>query len=431
MKALEIDQKKYNQIKKYKSIIFYPIAYKNKYNTNKYPLNIYKILSAEQMKALEPEYDEFTISIIKEINCFHKIILKVNSLYYNCKVEKSIELYNCIKVPITSIELDSVLNETEKVHKKESNINLNKKSLSRKKLRNKNIKPYRSQRSYKKKIEGKNIISIKYSTKRELEDVLQSNVLILPIDKRLKYEYILEIIKSSISPIEIGLACGSKIHTRFCKYDKKSKEFMLKEDEDGFFNVQKKIINFKTSDFFNLYDEYFPVTHFQIISSRNNHATRKHSIKDETITIIYKDKKGDEYKTAKLLMHYCQQCKVYFDFRESFFRQLEELDINCKQILASIVSDDGTPFKFDESLFSKESLLHSLGYVVGNTYGIDAHARQEIIKNAILRNILTITDIKNILEFNIQFAGKRKSNKYSCECWENDLDFINSYYKLR
>lgn len=428
MKVIEIDQKKYNQIKKYRNIMFYPVAYKNKYNTNRYPSNIYKILSAEQMKALEPEYDEFTISIINEINYFHKIKLKVNNLYYNCKVEKPIELYNCIKVPITSIEL---LNETEKVHKKESSPNSNKKSENRKKLRSKNIKPYRNQRNYKKKIEGKNIISIKYSTRRELEDVLKSDILILPMDKPLKYEYILEIIKSSINPIEIGLAFGSKIYTRFCKYNKKSKEFMLKEDADGFSNVQKKIINLKTSDFFNLYDEYFPVTHFQIISSRNNHATRKHSIKDEIITIIYKDKKGDEYKTAKLLMHYCQQCKVYFDFRESFFRQLEELDINCKQILASIVSDDGTPFKLDESLFSKESLLHSLGYVVGNTYGIDAHARQEIIKNAILRNILTITDIKNILEFNIQFAGKRKSNKYSCECWENDLDFINSYYKLR
>lgn len=175
---------------------------------------------------------------------------------------------------------------------------------------------------------------------------------------------------------------------------------------------------------------YF-IDELQIIDSNNNHVTKKHKVVHRTFNIRVRESK---YELSSMLInyegHYCQQCKKYFDFKNSFILQMNEKKIPITKIETRLVNDFGKKIAPDQirfDFYNHESVLHSYGYKVGKT-GKTTLERHSIIRKVIIENILSVSEVKFILSRNIsQF---KNNNRYtdSINAWKEDLKFIDDNF---
>lgn len=78
------------------------------------------------------------------------------------------------------------------------------------------------------------------------------------------------------------------------------------------------------------------LTDLQLIKGSNNHCSKNHTVRCKAIEIIFYDHKQHCFNTYTIAVQYCEKCKRYFDFYNSFTSQLKmyhiptnALHINC------------------------------------------------------------------------------------------------------
>ena len=173
------------------------------------------------------------------------------------------------------------------------------------------------------------------------------------------------------------------------------------------------------------------VSELQVVDSSNNHVTRMHDIIDKTFYIRIKESK---YGSSSILMeyngHYCTRCKKYFDFKQSFIGQLKKEDISINRVETKLTDENNNKININNlrfELYNDESILHKFGYKVG-TSGVSKGKRHKIIDKVIQNNILTLSEIKDILNRNISRFDGVKRYKKSVDNWREDLEYINKKY---
>lgn len=181
-----------------------------------------------------------------------------------------------------------------------------------------------------------------------------------------------------------------------------------------------------STDLFNMFKTYEPILELQLINGAHNHATIGHKIIDKKVHIIYFDKKRKKYNLFDIALHYCEDCHIYFDFKESFLKQIERIGLEANQLVITLFDNDLNPIKIDKVTFNKVSLLKQFGYKVGKN-GLPIEERQRILKNVIESKIMTVAQIKNLLEYLVNYLGSSSHHEYAKECWSIDIKFLNEY----
>lgn len=166
----------------------------------------------------------------------------------------------------------------------------------------------------------------------------------------------------------------------------------------------------------------------QLINSSNNHVTALHSIENRVVNIIYM-LPNKKFQLIEYKCHFCKNCNMYFDFHNSFFRQINEHNLKLDRLYLEILnnkSDKEYQTQFD--CLSGESILHSLGYRVG-VNGLSTKQRRKLLKDVIEQDLLSISQMKFTINNAIKHAKNRPEYAVAVKEWQDDLNYINSFIK--
>ena len=164
----------------------------------------------------------------------------------------------------------------------------------------------------------------------------------------------------------------------------------------------------------------------QLIGSSNNHATRIHPVEDVVVKLAYKNPKSKTFDIVSIPMHYCSQCNKYFDMKQSFLQTLQKYNLDINYFAASFESETGHPIVFKQMDLREFSKLKLFGYSVGAN-GLSTGARHELLDFILKNHLMTASEIKSQLQFNIRFIGKKAHMDDAVGDWEKDIDYVNNY----
>lgn len=164
----------------------------------------------------------------------------------------------------------------------------------------------------------------------------------------------------------------------------------------------------------------------QLIGSSNNHATRIHPVEDVVVKLAYKNPKSKTFDIVSIPMHYCSRCNKYFDMKQSFLQTLQKYNLDINYFAASFESETGHPIVFKQMDLREFSKLKLFGYSVGAN-GLSTGARHELLDFILKNHLMTASEIKSQLQFNIRFIGKKAHMDDAVGDWEKDIDYVNNY----
>lgn len=164
----------------------------------------------------------------------------------------------------------------------------------------------------------------------------------------------------------------------------------------------------------------------QLIGSSNNHATRIHPVEDVVVKVAYKNPKSKTFDIVSIPMHYCSRCDKYFDMKQSFLQTLQKYNLDINYFVASFESETGHPIVFKQMDLREFSKLKLFGYSVGAN-GLSTGARHELLDFILKNHLMTASEIKSQLQFNIRFIGKKAHMYDAVGDWEKDIDYVNNY----
>ena len=164
----------------------------------------------------------------------------------------------------------------------------------------------------------------------------------------------------------------------------------------------------------------------QLIGSSNNHATRIHPVENVVVKLAYRNPKSKMFDIVSIPMHYCSRCDKYFDMKQSFLQTLQKYNLDINYFAASFESETGHPIVFKQMDLREFSKLKLFGYSVGAN-GLSTGARHELLDFILKNHLMTASEIKSQLQFNIRFIGKKAHMDDAVGDWEKDIDYVNNY----
>lgn len=196
------------------------------------------------------------------------------------------------------------------------------------------------------------------------------------------------------------------------------------------FDKKQKVKVYKTKrrDPFYYFDAEQALKSIQLIRGNHNHITRKHKIEDRTVSLVLYHRKEKQYSKIDIAVHFCKTCDTYFDFYDSFKCQLEQNRIQMQDLVLNCYDGSGKTIHMNTNALNEQSKLKMFGYQVGQN-GLSDRRRHELLKRLINGNYLSASEIKQFLEFYINFNGKRKNMVYAKKCWKQDIDYVNQLIK--
>lgn len=196
------------------------------------------------------------------------------------------------------------------------------------------------------------------------------------------------------------------------------------KSDDNTVNIRNvKVKNTNTTDVRRIPGIVYKV---QLIGSSNNHATKFHPVQDVVVNLAYKNPKSKTFDIVRIPMHYCTHCKKYFDIKQSFIRTIERQGLNINYFATSFESETGHPIVFKQMDLREFSKLKLFGYSVGAN-GLSTGARHELLDFILKNHLMTASEIKSQLQFNIRFIGKKAHMDDAVGDWGKDIDYINEY----
>lgn len=196
--------------------------------------------------------------------------------------------------------------------------------------------------------------------------------------------------------------------------------------EDNSFYVLRKKVTVQNSSYADVRRIPGLVYKIQLIGSSNNHATRIHPVEDVVVKLAYKNPKSKTFDIVSIPMHYCNRCDKYFDMKQSFLQTLQKYNLDINYFAASFESETGHPIVFKQMDLREFSKLKLFGYSVGAN-GLSTDARHELLDFILKNHLMTASEIKSQLQFNIRFIGKKAHMDDAVGDWEMDIDYINEY----
>lgn len=166
----------------------------------------------------------------------------------------------------------------------------------------------------------------------------------------------------------------------------------------------------------------------QLIGSSNNHATRIHPVEDVAVKLAYKNPNSKTFDIVSVPMHYCSKCKKHFDMKKSFLQTLEHYHLDINYFAASFENESGQPIVFKQMDLRQFSKLKLYGYSVGAN-GLSTSARHGLLDFILQNHLMTASEIKSHLQFNIRYVGSKPNMENAVGDWENDIDYVNEYIR--
>ena len=198
--------------------------------------------------------------------------------------------------------------------------------------------------------------------------------------------------------------------------------------EDNSFYVLRKKVTVQNSSYADVRRIPGLVYKIQLIGSSNNHATKTHPVKDVVVKLAYKNPKSKTFDIVSIPMHYCSRCDKYFDMKQSFLQTLLKYNLDINYFAASFESEIGHPIVFKQMDLREFSKLKLFGYSVGAN-GLSTGARHELLDFILKIHLMTASEIKSQLQFNIRFIGKKAHMDDAVGDWKMDIDYINEYIR--
>lgn len=163
----------------------------------------------------------------------------------------------------------------------------------------------------------------------------------------------------------------------------------------------------------------------QLLHDSGNHIRKSHCTKDGAIRVAYQNGKNS-FTIIKIAIHYCCECDIYFDYYESFIVQLKNNGIDIELLFLDFVDYRKEPLNNVGGIeLSNRSILHKLGYVVGEK-GLKTEDRIAIINLCLKLKFKSLLDIKSLLAYQIRLHENRKNFSKAVNDWKSDLNYINS-----
>lgn len=153
---------------------------------------------------------------------------------------------------------------------------------------------------------------------------------------------------------------------------------------------------------------------------------REHTVKPYNGIIKLDDKKGNIVNYS-VYVGYCKQCNKYFMFTEDFYDLLRAGKPLCQIIdYAPYYNDVG---KSNEGLnsYNSQSILNQMGYNVNSNDNLSDESRQNILKNAIIQNKLSIHEVLTFLNWLICTRKNQSKYEQAIHKWRKDIEFIKSF----
>ena len=179
-------------------------------------------------------------------------------------------------------------------------------------------------------------------------------------------------------------------------------------------------------DVFYLFEKSKAIKELQIIKSSNNHVTRKHTVEERKVNLVAYSPKEKKFSCIPVVVHYCSKCKMYFDFYESFVKQLKANKIDVSRFLVAFKNDMNEPFEFEMGNLRNNSRLNLFGYRAGAS-GQSSAERQRLITRLIQGNYMSPSEIKSHLSFLIRFHSENPNMSHALNDWDDDIYFINKH----
>lgn len=201
-----------------------------------------------------------------------------------------------------------------------------------------------------------------------------------------------------------------------------------KVQKDNSFYVLQKKVTVQNTSYTDVRRLPGLVYNVQLIGSSNNHATRTHPVEDVIVKLAYKNPKSKTFDIVSIPMHYCSRCDKYFDMKQSFIQTLNRYNLDIYYFAASFESETGQPIVFKQIDLREFSKLKLFGYSVGAN-GLSTGARHDLLDFILQNHLMTASEIKSQLQFNIRFIGKKSHMDNAVGDWEKDIDYINEYIR--
>ena len=137
-------------------------------------------------------------------------------------------------------------------------------------------------------------------------------------------------------------------------------------------------------------------------------------------------KKRNLLKSPLLRRHtlgYCRNCDFYYIFRRDYENLCEKGTLQCRVIDAitkKTLSD--ASFKFNE-----KSVLSEMGYNVQASENLSSEERHQILKTAIEGKKISVNEIVNLLELQINLHSGNVRYANAVEKWKENSSFVKSY----
>jgi hypothetical protein len=174
------------------------------------------------------------------------------------------------------------------------------------------------------------------------------------------------------------------------------------------------------------------------IESRNRKAIKKSDVLSVTYSFVCSEKghivipycglvpiitpDGEEIE-EKVYLGYCRNCDIYYIFRRDYDELCKKGKPKCKVIDAStkkVLWD----FSFR---FNEKSILSEMGYNVQSSENLSTETRHQILRTAIDDRKISVNEILNLLELQINLHSGTERYANAVEKWKEDADFVKSY----
>lgn len=138
------------------------------------------------------------------------------------------------------------------------------------------------------------------------------------------------------------------------------------------------------------------------------------------VSIITPD--GEELE-EKVYLGYCRNCNVYYIFRRDYELLCKKGTLQCK-IIDAVTKKTLSDVTFN---FNEKSVLSEMGYNVQASENLSSEERHQILKRAIEEKKISVNEIINLLELQINLHSGNERYANAIEKWIEDSLFVKSY----
>lgn len=160
-----------------------------------------------------------------------------------------------------------------------------------------------------------------------------------------------------------------------------------------------------------------------VISDNRKCTYNEHGLQDILLIVRIAPKSGD-IMDSQIWASYCKTCDEYFILKSDYYKLKAQGAILCPIEDRTVKQKGNQKYAYAGS----ESRIHQLGYNVKKGSKFTSKQRKIILANIVENTGITKAEIKSNIIRCINQHKKHKGYENAISCWQDDLEFINSYH---